>query len=446
MSQIKTKKKRIINRTSQLGFKNGFNRGYDNGYNEGFNQGWQAGGMPFEGTSIIIPNYNQKDFLKECIESIRAYTPESYELIIIDNGSIDGSVDYIRSINGKVRFRALETNLGFAGAVNQGLMMARGTTLLIMNNDIVVTHHWLSNLLTCLHSNPTFGIVGPVTNYISGEQLISTDYDSIEDMHRFAASYNRLDQDCWTETGRLTGFCMLMRREVFQRLGYFDEGFEIGNCEDDDYGIRVRMLGLRLMIARDTFIHHYGSVSMKALKSQQFDQVYENNMIFYINKWGEPHSLLAGMVRDGDHLRMVDLYPNLVTVQGIDSVYFWVENGMRYKIETEQGMEVTRIAQVDLRNWVLGGSLSMDEWMNKQVILSGISSDGALYEGSIVKTPDNIMYRYDRGKLRHIVNDHTLNKWKLHLQNVIPIEYEEKNRYSEGNPIISPPVIKAENL
>ena len=220
------------------GYNQGFNKGHEDGYIRGKIVGAESFGLPFEGTSVIIPTYNQVHYLKECIESIRLYTHQPYELIIIDNSSDDGTAEYLKSTEG-IRYRINSDNLGFAGAVNQGLMMARGTTLLILNNDSVVTSNWLFNLLHCLHSDPQIGIVGPVTNYISGDQLIETKYTNITEMQQFAQNYNQSDASKWVVTGRLTGFCMLMRREVFMRLGYFDEGFEIGNCEDDDYGLRA---------------------------------------------------------------------------------------------------------------------------------------------------------------------------------------------------------------
>ncbi|NOU90923.1 glycosyltransferase [Paenibacillus sp. LMG 31460] len=115
----------------------GFDKGYEDGLNSGTREG--IGKRPlFEGTSIIIPTYNQKAFLLECIESIRVYTPEPYELIIIDNGSTDGTLDHLISDTTGIRFRFIDHNLGFAGAVNQGLQIARGTSLVLLNNDTVV--------------------------------------------------------------------------------------------------------------------------------------------------------------------------------------------------------------------------------------------------------------------------------------------------------------------
>lgn len=430
------------------GYNHGYNSGFRAGYDDGYYRGRQVGmsGPSFEGTSIIIPTYNQLNYLRECIESIRLYTPQPYELIIIDNGSDDGSAEYVKCI-GDVRFQILPDNRGFAGAVNQGLMLARGTTLLILNNDSVVTRNWLCNLLACLHSNSFNGIVGPVTNYISGDQLIDTHYTSMAEMQQFAEAYNQSDAHRWVVTGRLTGFCMLLRRETFLDLGYFDEGFEIGNCEDDDYGLRARLMGYQLIIAKDTFIHHYGSVSMKSL-SGKFDQVYGSNLSFYSNKWADPHGYLSLewlMSMKGMQLRTIDFYPTCVIVQGVSSSVYWVENGIRHPITGDCGLQAIRVSQVELRCWQLGGVTSSDEVLQRIHALQLPSSESPYVEGMLVKVQDGNVYQFKGGKLHRFINMQAMATWKVDTYSVIHIEHNQHN-YPEGPPIICPLVIKANNI
>ncbi|GGF98691.1 glycosyltransferase family 2 protein [Paenibacillus abyssi] len=429
------------------GYNKGFNKGYHDGYSRGKLEGAAGYSIPFDGTSIIIPTYNQLLYLKECIESIVRYTPEPYELIIIDNASVDGTADYLKAAGG-LRFRINKENLGFAGAVNQGLMMARGSTLMILNNDSVVTPHWLSNLLACLHSNPRFGIVGPVTNYISGDQLIGISYTNMTEMQQFANSYNQSNPERWTIIGRLTGFCMLLKRDVFNRLGYFDEGFEIGNCEDDDYGLRARLLGLQLVIAKDTFIHHYGSVSMKSL-NDRFNQVYEKNLSFYANKWVDPNGLLSLdwlPKMNGLTLRTVDSYPTCVTVQGAGSTMYWVENGKRSPINGSGGLLAVRVSQIDLRNWELGAGISAEEVKRRIQALRTPSQSNDMAEGRLVKAESGAVYQRKGKKLHRFMNHQALASWQLDLYAQQIIDQHELNIDEEGPPIIAPPVIKADNL
>lgn len=429
------------------GYKKGFEKGYTDGYRHGKTVSADHSRAYFEGTSIIIPTYNQLSYLKECIESIYEYTNEPYELIIIDNASLDGTAAYLKSAPG-IRFQINEENLGFSGAVNQGLRMAKGTTLLILNNDAVVTTNWLANLLNCLHSNPKFGIVGPVTNYISGEQLIDISYTNTAEMQQFAQSYNVPDTRRWSVTNRLTGFCMLFRRKDFIRLGYFDEGFEIGNCEDDDYGLRARLLGMQLIIAKDTFIHHYGSVSMKSLNSR-FDEVYANNLRFYSNKWSDPHSMLLlewQRSTDMENLRTIDSYPTCVIVQGSGDRTYWIEKGIRYPIDGIGGDRAIRVSQVDLCNWQLGERISADEVSRRIESIYNSCRPEEEMEGKLVRMQDGGIYQIKGNKVHRFMNRQTLIVWKLESCQPLSVTHHELLNYDEGSPIILPPVIKAKNI
>ena len=221
--------------------------------------------MLFEGVSIIIPTYNQREYALKCVSSIEKHTPAPYEIIVVDNGSKDGTAEAMLRKGGMVRVAALEVNRGFAGGVNQGLMMARGRHIVVLNNDTLVTPGWLDNMMACLDSDPEIGLVGPVTNYIGGDQQIDVPYSEVQDMWSFAARHNRPDPGKHRVTERLVGFCWLFSRDLLERVGYLDEGYAVGNFEDDDWMIRVKLAGYKLAVAGDAFIHHFGSVSMKAL-------------------------------------------------------------------------------------------------------------------------------------------------------------------------------------
>lgn len=435
-------------------YNRGYNTGFDAGHSHGFNLGFQVGSdsfaAGFEGTSIVIPSLNQQTYLADCIESIRQYTPEPHEIIVIDNGSTDGTADYLRSLpRGTVRYKICDRNLGFAGGVNQGLMMARGTTIMFLNNDTVVTERWLTNLLACLHSSDRFGLVGPVTNYISGEQLIDTTYTSTEEMHRFAASFNRSDPGKWAVTGRLTGFCVLMRREVFRRIGFLDEGFEVGNCEDDDFGFRNRLLGFDLVIAKDTFIHHVGSTTIKTLTPAQFEEMYARNLAFYSDKWGETDPLLQEISAHwiGTPFAANDFYPSHVTVKGASPTLFWVEQGERRPLLTSGDIPATRLSQIELKNWTIGEPISLAEWNTKQAALAAAGKPWATpAEGGLVQSPDGALYQHRSGKLHRIATAWAAESWNLKRHPVQPLAEADMARYAIGLPIIAPPVLKANNI
>ena len=108
-------------------------------------------------TSIIIPTFNGKDLLKDCIYSIKRHTEEPYEIIVVDNGSSDGTVDICRQEG--IAFISLANNVGFPAACNKGLKIATGDTILLLNNDVIVTRNWLQNMFNFLNSETNIGIV-----------------------------------------------------------------------------------------------------------------------------------------------------------------------------------------------------------------------------------------------------------------------------------------------
>ncbi|MCM3629006.1 glycosyltransferase family 2 protein [Paenibacillus glycanilyticus] len=419
---------------------------YQAGLQAGYNQGLQAGQSSyhslFEGTSIIIPSYNQVNYLRGCIDSIIDNTEQPHEIIVVDNASTDGTAEYLEQLDGQVRFRVLDQNYGFAGAVNMGLMMAKGTTMLILNNDTLVTDNWLGNLLICLHSDPTIGMVGPVTNYISGDQQIKVPYEKIDDMPEFARLNNISDPKRWERTDRLPGFCLLFRRELWERIGFLDEGFEFGNYEDDDYNIRTRLLGYSLVIARDSFIHHFGSVSIKAL-GDQLEQVTTRNMVYYMTKWNNPYAWIHQVRASESHIPVLAtrgetaFYPEGVVVKGIGAQAFWIENGVKHPIEGEWSGPVVRLPQVLIRSWMTGTALAAVEAESKWQSLHRVHR-GAPLHGQITSGLDGFLYYLENGTKRKIITEAAAAAWCLNERTQYPLTVEQLQELPEGLPLIPP--------
>ncbi len=232
-------------------------------------------------TSIIIVTYNQIRFTKQCIDSITQRTSVPYELIFVDNGSTDGTPEYLQTVEG-ARVILNSENLGFAGGVNQGIMVAQGKQILLLNNDTVVTTGWLEGLLEALYDRPDTGLVGPVSNQVSGPQQIAVDYEQLTSLDGFA--WKLRSQREMTEVDRLVGFCLLMRREVVDAIGELDEQFKIGCFEDDDYCRRALEAGFKAYIAQHIFVHHFGSVTFKA-SGLDFAAIMKENQARYEKKW-----------------------------------------------------------------------------------------------------------------------------------------------------------------
>ncbi|QXM06348.1 glycosyltransferase [Crassaminicella indica] len=236
-------------------------------------------------TSIILLTFNQLHYTKLCIDSIRKYTDKNtYEIIVVDNHSTDGTVQWLKAQK-DIKCIFNEENLGFPKGCNQGIKIAKGNSILLLNNDVVVTPNWLANLNACLYSADDIGAVGAVTNNCSYYQSISVNYKNIEEMIAFSQKNNISSSTKWEKRLKLIGFCMLIKREVIQKIGLLDERFSPGNFEDDDYSFRIIKAGYKLMLCKDVFIHHFGHASFNK-NSNEFSNILTINRNFFKEKWG----------------------------------------------------------------------------------------------------------------------------------------------------------------
>ncbi len=234
-------------------------------------------------TSIVIVTHNLVDYTRACVSSIRHLTDEPYELVFVDNGSTDDTLKYLESLGDATVIRN-KTNRGFPAAANQGIQASVGEQILLLNNDTVVTTGWLRRLLTCLRSDSRIGLVGPRSNAVSGAQQIPTTYSDLTLLDGFAWELGRShDRQC-EEADRLVGFCLLVKREVFDKIGRLDEQFGIGNFEDDDFCRRARAAGYRAMIAKDAFVHHVGGATFREA-GVDFERLMRENQERYHAKW-----------------------------------------------------------------------------------------------------------------------------------------------------------------
>lgn len=251
--------------------------------------GWPIlGHAVMEPISIVIPAYNELDCCRQCIQSIQANTERSHRLVLVNNGSTDGIAEYFDGVPGATVIHNTH-NLGFAAAVNQGIRASQGN-IVLLNSDTIVPKGWLPRLERALLSAKDIGMAGAVTNEASGPQRIDAPpMNSMDDINAFALERAANMAGKTTDTARLIGFCLLIHAKVISKTGLFDERFGLGNCEDDDYSLRVITDGFRLVIAQDTFIFHYGSRTFRAmgLEGQAYQEALERNVSLLFEKWSK---------------------------------------------------------------------------------------------------------------------------------------------------------------
>jgi GT2 family glycosyltransferase/glycosyltransferase involved in cell wall biosynthesis len=240
-------------------------------------------------TSIVILTYNGLEFTKQCLSSIKKYTKYPHEVIIVDNASTDGTCEYLqewKTFDPNYHIILNDKNRGFPAGNNQGIIDAKGDYLVFLNNDVVVTENWLEGLIECAESDPTVGIVGPMTNYISGPQMEKTvGYKKIDDLQLYAGRYRNSNRRKWLYYPRITGFCMLVKRQVVDTIGGFDPLFGKGNYEDDDFCLRTIIAGYKNVIAGDVFVHHYGGKSFRREGENKYIAQLKSNENVFTLKW-----------------------------------------------------------------------------------------------------------------------------------------------------------------
>jgi len=207
--------------------------------------------------TICVLAYNRLEKTQRCVESILSYTQNiSYELLLVDNGSEDGTLEYFQSVPyANKRILHITKNLGALYATNLAMRSFLGRYFALVINDAVVTENWLSNLLKCFESDPKIGMVTPGASNVSNLQEISLQFSSYEEMQRKAAAYNQSDPRKWEQRVRLVAIIYVLKREVVDLIGLDDPGF-FHDFEEDDLSVRVRRAGYKLMVCMDTFIHH----------------------------------------------------------------------------------------------------------------------------------------------------------------------------------------------
>lgn len=229
--------------------------------------------------TIIIVNYNVKYFLEQALHSLRKSTREiSTQFIVIDNASDDGSVEFLRENFPWVDVIANRENLGFSKANNQGLIRAEGGYILVVNPDTVVGEDTIKILLDFMDVHPDVGAIGPKLIDRGGKFELNSrrgfptpfaafckisGLAQIFPRSRLFARYNLtyLDPDTSSEVDALTGAFILIRREVYQQVGGFDEDFFMYG-EDLDWCYRIKNAGWKIYYLPDARVIHYGGESV----------------------------------------------------------------------------------------------------------------------------------------------------------------------------------------
>ena len=243
--------------------------------------------------TISITAYNQLHYTRQCVESVLQYTKEAYELLLVDNGSTDGTYEYFQSIkqfHPRTRVIKYFSNRVVEENGNYLLSIVRGKYYAGVTNDTMVHEDWLENFLRQMKSAPDIGIVGPRSNNISGPQLMPGDYDTAETYQNFAARWSKTHAGENFFLDRIVGAVVMMNMAIPLRIGGYDPDLPTNGRDggygfsDDDFSLRFRLGGYKSLVANDVYIHHYGSKTAGHYRQDLFGQAQNINKNKFFNK------------------------------------------------------------------------------------------------------------------------------------------------------------------
>jgi FkbM family methyltransferase len=259
------------------------------------NESVQEGVRPTDGTgkapfvTIGILNWNGIQHIQLCLESIRRNTPEPHEIIVVDNGSTDGSREYLKDQKDIILILNPE-NVGDHGARNQFMAISRGDYIVFLDNDTIVTKDWIKKFIAHMESDPQIGIIGACSNYASGLQGIpGVRYSTIDEIEAYADRRAKEHHGELVRSPRLITFCVCIRKAAAEKIGAMETGFSKTGFSDDDYSLRIAISGFKSVVANDVFIHHTGGPTGRG--DQQYGQWNRDAWEGFKRKWGLPQGM-----------------------------------------------------------------------------------------------------------------------------------------------------------
>lgn len=251
--------------------------------------------MTEELVSIIIPCFNAVQYTKQCIESVLFKTNINYELIVINNGSTDGTKKYLNALkkrlkpNKKLRRITIiqsKRNLGVAKALNLGISKSIGRYICYLNNDVIVTKDWLKKIVKTAKYDKQIGAIGTMFNAFENKKFIKSVEQNKSLIDIVAQIISIKNSGKIKETNLIHGLCMFIKKSVFKKVGLFNEKFYPCFGEDIEFCERLKKNGYKLVDAKDVFIFHYWNKSVRSKQFNKQNKSIENIMKKHYKNFG----------------------------------------------------------------------------------------------------------------------------------------------------------------
>ena len=294
--------------------------------------------------SVIIVNYNGKKLLEKCLESLFKTDYNNFEVILVDNNSTDGSMEFVTKNYPKIIVIKLDSNKGFAEPNNIGAKIAKGEYLLFLNNDTVTTTNFISEMVKVLEKDEKIAICQSLLLKPDGN--IDSSGDFIDKMGIVYNSKTKTDEI--KEISSARGASMLIRKKIFDKLGGFDEKFFF-SFEDVDLGWRSWILGYKVVIVPNSIVYHSAGKTSSNFKPEVAFHGLKNQLSMKITNF-EPRFAFSSLM-------------SFFFVYGSREIKIWFD----YKIKGYTNMTSTKYEDKTAENPSIKIVIKSISWIFKNI-------------------------------------------------------------------------------
>jgi len=270
--------------------------------------------------SVIIPNWNGKELLKDCLSSLKKQTYKNFEIILVDNGSEDNSAKWVEKNYPKVKIVKLEKNFGFAKAINEGVKLSKAEYVVFLNNDTKADEDWLKNLVECINHHPEIiSINSKILNYFNPKFIDGVGIEVNEVGQAKSIGWNEEDKGQFEKEQYIfgaTGGASLFKRTDFTAVGLFDENYFMYS-EEVDFAFRAQFLGYKSIYCPKAIVFHKHKAS--AIKLPQHIEYWQFRNMYQTIIKDYPTKLLLKRWR---FLKVILVYFNTIFYQ-IKAGFLW---------------------------------------------------------------------------------------------------------------------------
>lgn len=257
--------------------------------------------------SIIIPHWNHREVLADCLISLRNTEYNALEIIVVDNNSEDDSVNYVQEHFPKIHLIENSDNRGFAGGCNDGASRANGKYLVILNNDTTQAPNWIDHLVEYMESHPQVGVAQPKLINANNTELF--DYSGAAggfmDRYAFPFARGRIFDAIEKDTGQYdtpiqtfwaSGTACILRREVYQQVGLFDETF-FAHMEEIDMNWRAQLAGWQIAVVPQAVVYHHSGFTLPPESPLKKYLNHRNSVLMLLANYNLTNAFIRGIQR-----------------------------------------------------------------------------------------------------------------------------------------------------